>query len=92
MPHAMTLTEFNQNPSHATRLADDGDGVLILRRGSAAYRLTAIAPVSDAIEALIASDLATSPRSQTRRTNFRRISSDLDVGALLDEDRGRLDH
>jgi antitoxin (DNA-binding transcriptional repressor) of toxin-antitoxin stability system len=39
----MTLTEFNQNPSQAVRLADSGD-VIVMRRGKPAYRLLAIPP------------------------------------------------
>lgn len=36
---SITLTELNQNPSRATRLADHGE-VIVMRRGHPAYRIT----------------------------------------------------
>ncbi|MCL2468259.1 MAG: type II toxin-antitoxin system Phd/YefM family antitoxin [Micrococcales bacterium] len=85
----LTLTEFNQNPSRATRLADEGD-VVILRRGAAAYRLVRIADEpSDPVEQLLATGFLSPPRAghEHRRT----ASTSVDLGAALDADRGRLD-
>lgn len=88
---AITLTEFNQNPSRATRLADEGD-LLILRRGTAAYRLSRVHDEpADPVEALIHTGVLTLPRSATRKTSHRTAVTTADVGAMLDEDRGRLD-
>lgn len=88
----LTLTEFNQNPSRATRLADD-DEVLILRRGLPAYRLVRAVDESggDPVEALLASGLL-SPARGARRAGGRRVArTEHDLGAALDADRERLD-
>jgi len=86
----LTLTEFNQNPSRATRLADEDD-VVILRRGAAAYRLVRVhdEPV-DPVERLLATGFLTPPRA-ARRPHRRSVSTSVDLGAMLDADRGRLD-
>jgi len=87
----ITLTEFNQNPSRATRLADEDD-VLVLRRGTAAYRLTKVAAATDPIAALVTAGLAVPPRSARRLRTFRRIvvPDEIDVTTMLDADRNRL--
>lgn len=87
----ISLTEFNQNPSRATRLADE-DEVIIMRRGSAAYRLVRIADEpTDPVEALVRAGLLAPPRNARRATERRTASTTADVGAALDEDRARLD-
>lgn len=87
----ISLTEFNQNPSRATRLADE-DEVLIMRRGTAAYRLVRVQDEpSDPIEALVRAGVLTPPRSSVRRSGHTAASTSADVGALLDEDRDRRD-
>ncbi|QAY69277.1 hypothetical protein [Xylanimonas protaetiae] len=89
MTTTLSLTEFNQNPSRATRLADDGE-VIVLRRGAAAYRLTKVEHPEDPIDALIQSGLATPPRKAAKVTRFKHTATDQDAGALLDADRDRL--
>ncbi len=88
----ITLTELNQNPSRATRLADHGE-VIVLRRGHAAYRITKIEDSEDPLDELIASGLARPPRSATPRSErrFRTLETDVDLGALLDAERARFD-
>ena len=46
---SITLTELNQNPSRATRLADHGE-VIVMRRGHAAYRITKIESSGDPLD------------------------------------------
>lgn len=87
----ISLTEFNQNPSRATRLADE-DEVIIMRRGTAAYRLVRVADEpTDPVETLVRAGLLTPPRNAGRTAERRTASTTVDVGALLDEDRSRLD-
>lgn len=87
----MSLTEFNQNPSRATKLADEGE-VVILRRGVPAYRLErANAGSDDPVEALVMSGVLARPRARTRRNVHRTASTEVDVGRALDSDRQRLD-
>jgi hypothetical protein len=87
----ITLTEFNQNPSRATRLADE-DEVLILRRGTAAYRLRRVqGEPADPVAALIQTGILTPPRAANRRPTHRTAISSADLGAMLEADRGRLD-
>lgn len=91
MTRTITLTEFNQNPSRATRLADtEADGVVVLRRGTAAYRLVAVEAPADPIDALVQAGLASPPRRKKRPAKFRHIDTDANVTAMLDEDRNRL--
>jgi hypothetical protein len=85
----LTLTEFNQNPSRATRLADEDD-VVILRRGAAAYRLVRVQDEpADPVERLLATGFLAPPRAARRQ--HRTASTSADLGAMLDADRGRLD-
>lgn len=87
----MSLTEFNQNPSRATKLADEGE-VVILRRGVPAYRLQrANAGSDDPVEALVMSGVLAPPRAGTRRAAYRTASTEVDVGQALESDRQRLD-
>ncbi|MDR0285601.1 MAG: hypothetical protein LBI33_12060 [Propionibacteriaceae bacterium] len=88
----MTLTEFNQNPSQATRLADSGQ-VLVLRRGKPAYRLERVAErPGDPVDALVQAGLLSPARRQgTRRTPLPHAQAGADAGALLEADRSRLD-
>lgn len=55
--HTSTLTELNQNPSRATRLADHGE-VIVMRRGHPAYRITKIENSGDPLDELVATGLA----------------------------------
>lgn len=88
----ITLTEFNQNPSRATRLADD-DEVLILRRGTAAYRLNRVHDKpTDPVEALVQTGILSPPRASTLRPTRRSATSSSDLGAILEADRERLEH
>lgn len=91
MVTTLSLTEFNQNPSRATRLADEGE-VIVLRRGVAAYRLTRVDHPEDPIDALIQSGRASPPRKTTRVTRFRHVVTGQDAAAMLDADRDRLGH
>lgn len=89
----ISLTEFNQNPSRATKLADAED-VLVLRRGVAAYRLVRVRDESDdPVEALIRAGVLTPARreGEARSGRLRVATADADLGAALDADRGRLD-
>ena len=89
----MTLTEFNQNPSRATRLADT-DEVVVLRRGVAAYRLERVREQpGDPVEALVQAGLLAPARrgGQARVRPLPVAQVEADVGAMLDADRGRLD-
>lgn len=87
----ISLTEFNQNPSRATRLADE-DEVIIMRRGTAAYRLVRVADEpADPVEALVRAGLLAPPRNAGRTSGRRHASTTVDLGAALDEDRARLD-
>jgi hypothetical protein len=89
----ITLTEFNQNPSRATRLADSGE-VIVLRRGVAAYRLERVdEQPSDPVEALVQAGLLAPARrgSGPRPRRFPITRTRADLGAMLDADRGRLD-
>ena len=61
---SITLTELNQNPSRATRLADHGE-VIVMRRGHAAYRITKIESSGDPLDELVATGLARPARSIT---------------------------
>lgn len=85
----LSLTEFNQNPSRATRLADE-DEVLVLRRGVAAYRLVRVDPPEDPVDALVQAGLATPAKASATRAPLPRVRTDLDVTAILDADRNRL--
>jgi hypothetical protein len=83
----MTLTEFNQNPSQATRLADVED-VLVLRRGQAAYRLSKVEPEPDPLDMMLLTGQATPPRATTPVAGaLPVIGHDVDLGAALDADR-----
>jgi hypothetical protein len=90
----ITLTEFNQNPSRATRLADTDD-VLVLRRGVVAYRLQRVheEPGDDPVEALVQAGLLSPPRrsNKPRPQHLPVAHTDIDLGAELEADRGRLD-
>lgn len=88
----ITLTEFKQNPSRATRLADEDD-VLILRRGTAAYRLSRVrGDQEDPVAALVQTGILTPPRATTRKGARRTANVSSDVGAMLEADRDRLGH
>ena len=89
---SITLTELNQNPSRATRLADHGE-VIVMRRGHPAYRITKIESSGDPLDELVATELArpshnTVPRSARR---FPTIATGTDFGAALDTKRARFD-
>ena len=89
----MTLTEFNQNPSRATQMADT-DEVVVLRRGVAAYRLERVCEQpGDPVEALVKAGLLAPARrgGQARVRPLPVAHVEADVGAMLDADRGRLD-
>lgn len=87
---SITLTELNQNPSRATRLADN-DEVIVMRRGRAAYRITKIESSGDPLDELVAAGLARPARSTSARSNrsFPTLRTDDDLGAALDADRSR---
>jgi len=86
----MTLTEFNQNPSRATRLAER-EPVTILRRGRAALRLEQISVKStDPVQALIDAGLATPRRRQGVPPKLQTITTDIDLVGMLEADRNRL--
>lgn len=89
---SITLTELNQNPSRATRLADHGE-VIVMRRGHAAYRITKIESSGDPLDELVATGLARPARSTAPRTvrRFRTLSTETDLGAALDAERARFD-
>ncbi|MDN5570826.1 MAG: hypothetical protein L0G22_06165 [Propionibacteriaceae bacterium] len=89
---SITLTELNQNPSRATRLADHGE-VIVMRRGRAAYRITRIEPTGDPLDELIAAGLAHPARSTAPRAarRFRTLTTTVDLGAALDAERSRFD-
>lgn len=87
----ITLTDFNQNPSRATRLADE-DEVLILRRGSAAYRLVRVTEEqTDPVAALVQTGILTPPRSTAGRGPRRTAATSSDLAAMLEADRERLE-
>ena len=91
--YTVNLSEFNQNPARIRRLADQGE-VLVLRRGVPGYRITKIIPEShDPLELHRRQGrLLPSRNGQVRRsTPLPSVSTDLDLGAMLDADRGRLD-
>ena len=88
----ITLTELNQNPSRATRLADHGE-VIVMRRGHAADPITRMESSGDPLDELVATGLARPSRSTAPRS-FRRfptIPTGIDLGATLDAERARLD-
>lgn len=86
----ITLTDFNQNPSRATRLADEDD-VLILRRGTAAYRLSRVRDnQADPVAALVQTGILTPPSATSRKAARRTASASSDLGAMLEADRERL--
>jgi PHD/YefM family antitoxin component YafN of YafNO toxin-antitoxin module len=88
---SITLTELNQNPSRATRLADHGE-VIVMRRGHAAYRITKIESSGDPLDELLASGLARPARSIAPRSARRFPTiTDVDLGAALDAERARFD-
>lgn len=89
----ISLTEFNQNPSRATKLADVEE-VIVLRRGVAAYRLVRVDDESDdPVEALMRTGVLVPARREgkSRSGALRVATADADLGAALDADRGRLD-
>lgn len=88
---SITLTELNQNPSRATRLADRGE-VIVMRRGRAAYRITKIESSGDPLDELVATGLARPSRSTAPRSarRFPTVAG-IDLGAALDAERARLD-
>lgn len=89
----ISLTEFNQNPSRATRLADTED-VVVLRRGVATYRLQRIREATaDPVEQFIQAGLLTPPRTagKARHGRLRVAPTEVDLGSALDTDRSRLD-
>lgn len=89
---SITLTELNQNPSRATRLADHGE-VIVMRRGHAAYRITKIESSGDPLDELVATGLARPSRSTAPRSarRFPTIPTGTDLGVALDAERARLD-
>ena len=78
---SITLTELNQNPSRATRLADP------------AYRITKIESSGDPLDELVATGLARPSRSTVPRSarRFPTIATGTDLGAALDAERARFD-
>ncbi|MDR1186734.1 MAG: hypothetical protein LBK95_04670 [Bifidobacteriaceae bacterium] len=90
----ISLTDFNQNPSRAARLADRDGAVQISRRGRVAYRLNAerAEPPADPIDALIAAGLAQPARTAQRRPIPRSTPpTGTHLGDSLEADRARLD-
>lgn len=89
----VSMTEFNQHPSRVAKLAAN-DEVVVLRRGKAVLRIVGVDPASldDPVDRLIGAGLAHPPRrSQRRTTPFPSIDTDIDLGAMLETDRSRLD-
>ncbi|MCA0295385.1 MAG: hypothetical protein LCH96_08785 [Actinobacteria bacterium] len=89
---SITLTELNQNPSRATRLADQGE-VIVMRRGRAAYRITRIESSGDPLDELVDTGLARPSRSTAPRSarRFPTLPTEIDLGTALDAERARLD-
>ena len=90
---SITLTELNQNPSRATRLADHGE-VIVMRRGHAAYRITKIESSGDPLDELgghrASPGLRAAPLPRSTR-RFPTIAPGIDLGAALDAERARRD-
>jgi antitoxin (DNA-binding transcriptional repressor) of toxin-antitoxin stability system len=88
----ISLTDFNQNPSRAVRLAESDGAVHITRRGRVAYRLSAERPVpGDPVDELVAAGLATPPRTTSRHPIRRGVPvAGMSVGGMLEADRDRL--
>lgn len=84
----MTLTEFNHNPAKATRLAESGE-VVVLRRGTPAFRLVKVEQNLDQIQALVQAEVLIPPRAIRRRPSYP--VSILDIGidstTLLESER-----
>lgn len=88
------MSTFNQNPSRVTQMVDRDGEVIITRYGEPAYRLVRIATASsDPIDKLIAAGVLRRPRATSPRSerSLPVLEVPVDVGALLDAERGRLD-
>ena len=79
------------NPAKVRRMADIDD-VIVLRRGIPAYRVSRIlADPQNPIDALRAQGkLSTRRRVGAVPQSLPAVNTEADLGALLDEDRGRL--
>lgn len=90
----MTLTEFNQNPSQAVRLADSGD-VIVLRQGKPAYRLLAIPPEGETarekLMALIAAGQAIPAKNPNGPFEMRHTGNLQEALEDLERGRNRID-
>ena len=60
----MTLTEFNQQPSRASRIAEDGEDVIITRRGQGVLLLSRLNAQPSTIEIAIREGWAEPPKHQ----------------------------
>lgn len=89
---SISLTEFNQNPSRATRLADRGE-VIVLRRGRPAYRITRIVSATDPLDELVTGGLVRPPRNTTRTSprRFPTVTTTVDLASTLEAERTRFD-
>jgi antitoxin (DNA-binding transcriptional repressor) of toxin-antitoxin stability system len=90
----MTLTEFNQNPSQAVRMADAGD-VIVLRRGKPAYRLLAIPSGGETawekLQELRAAGLLRPAKNPRGPKVWRHTGNLADWQEELERDRNRID-
>ncbi|MDR2703799.1 MAG: hypothetical protein LBB58_05610 [Cellulomonadaceae bacterium] len=84
----LTMTEFNRNPSQATRLADTED-VVIMRQGSPAYKLTKVKAPPKTLAALIEAGLAEPAQNRQPGRIRPTISTDIDGVEMALEDRAR---
>jgi len=89
---SISLSEFNQNPARVRRLADKAD-VIVMRRGVPAYKVVRLAPPEDdPIQALrMLGKLLPRRRRGAPPAALPALKTDVDLGALLDADRGRFD-
>jgi len=76
----MTLTEFNRNPSRATRLAEQED-VIVERHGMGAFRLSKIEPQPRTVEALLAAGKAIPAR---QKMDISRMVPNVEIDPAID--------
>jgi len=92
----MTLTEFNQNPSRVVRLLErDATTVIrVTKRGRPLFQVTAIPPVGDPLQGLVAAGLAEPPANPSQvpiAYDDQPVPPWLDLDAELTSDRARRD-
>jgi len=78
----MTLTEFNQNVSRATRLARVED-VIITERGQPSFTLCAVNRPPDRLERLIKAGLVRPAQTPLRGKAFRTLDVDSSVARQI---------